>query len=70
MKLFGWIEYAKPCSEITMPKCPDCRDSELELIQTGHSAIDIPGHMMVLDDPYYWCPKCREKYDPENVEEL
>jgi len=48
------------------PKCPDCRGGvELELIDSylGQELICYP------KDPHYKCPKCKQEYDVEDIDE-
>jgi len=48
-----------------MPKCPDCRDVELEVIDfiSDKDYGSIP-----VEIPVYKCPVCKTEFDADNLE--
>lgn len=46
--------------------CPDCRNSKLEIICT---CLDNDGELIAMEDSIYKCPKCKQEYNPEDLEE-
>ena len=49
-----------------MKKCPDCRDSELEWME---GRVDQDGLPIQYLDAYLKCSKCKQEFDPEDIEE-
>lgn len=49
-----------------MPKCPDCRDSNLRKIV---ASTDEDGEVTMYNEPYYKCDVCRAEFDTEDVKE-
>ena len=51
-------------------KCPDCNEKFIKRIKNFQGGLDeIWKYGMVLHGFYYKCPKCKQKYEPEDVEE-
>ncbi len=46
--------------------CPDCKGQvKLELL----SRITGVDYEEIDSEPFYFCPKCKSNYDPEDLEE-
>ena len=51
-----------------MPKCPDCRDSELETTDKS-SSFGYEDDGGGWQNSIYKCPVCKTEFDPEDVGE-
>lgn len=52
-----------------MTKCPDC-NSELIKVEKCCDDEDIGCHTThFFIEPYYKCPKCKQEYELEDIEE-
>lgn len=53
-------------------KCPDCRDSDLILLDDSvQFPYETEPHKVIkLDEPYYKCPKCKQEYSKEDLEDF
>jgi len=50
-------------------KCPDCRNIELVFVDKVDLDIDGFHTTYEFEDKYYKCPKCRQEYSQEDLEE-
>lgn len=51
--------------------CPDCKGSvEMELMKVYvHAPYEPEEGECEIVDPYYKCPKCKQEFDKEDLEE-